>query len=80
MSVGVAITASGVVSTAPETSTLGLEVTNSYKITASALDDDGSYHYELTDSEGNLLASGVGDSLTDALLGMAIEVDEGPRT
>jgi hypothetical protein len=46
-----------------------------YKITASPLDEDGMYHYELSDQDGNVLASGPGNELTDVLLGMAITLE-----
>jgi hypothetical protein len=74
LSVGVSVTAEGQVTPAPADS-LGLPITNIYKITASALDGPGPYHYELSDTDGNVLVSGVGNELTNALLGLAIAME-----
>ena len=54
---------------------LGLPISATYKITASPLDEDGMYHYELSDQDGTVLASGPGNELTDVLLGMAITLE-----
>jgi hypothetical protein len=55
----------------------GLEITHTYKITAAKLDTD--YHFELRDSEGERLTSGVGNSLADVFLGMATYMEENQR-
>ena len=74
LSVGVSVTADGVVTPAP-TDSLGLPIAKTYKITASELDVPGPYHYELTDPDGSVLDSGVGNKLTDVLLGLAVGME-----
>jgi hypothetical protein len=74
LSVGVSVTAEGVVTPAPADS-LGLPIAKTYQITASALDEPGHYHYELRDPDGNVLVSGPGNELTDVLLGMAVGME-----
>ena len=68
LKVTVTITAEGAVTPGP-TDSLGLPITKTYKITASELDGPAPYYYELSDPDGNVLVSGVGNDLTDALLG-----------
>lgn len=82
LTVGVTLQAAGVVSdVAPATSSLGIPITKELKITASALgDDSGAYHWELTDSDGNVLADGLGDALTDVLLGFAVHLESPGET
>ena len=58
-------------------SSLGLDVEKTFKITASPLDEEGFYVYELTDDDGHVMADGLGDQLSDALLGLAIGVEDG---
>ena len=35
----------------------------------------GPYHYDLSDPDANVLVTGVGSELTDALLGLAIGME-----
>jgi hypothetical protein len=74
LTIGVSVTADGVVTPAP-TDSLGLPITRTYKITASELDGQGPYHYELSDPDGDVLVSGVGNELTDVLLGLAMGIE-----
>jgi hypothetical protein len=74
LTIGVSVRADGVVTQGP-TDSLGLPITKTYKITASELGGQTPYHYELGDPDGNVLVSGVGNELTDALLGFAIGIE-----
>ena len=77
LNVTVTTTAAGKVGEAPATSSLGLVVEKTFKITASPLDEEGFYVYELTDDDGHVMAAGPGNRLSDALLGFAIKVESG---
>jgi hypothetical protein len=78
LTVAVTLTADGVVSSVDS---LGLTVDQTYKITASPVDESGTYPYEFRDFAGSVLASDIGNELTDALLGLAVELEgKGPHT
>ena len=37
--------------------------------------NQGEYHYELRDQDGKVLVGGLGNELTDVLLGMAVRLE-----
>ena len=53
------------------TNSIGLTVAQTFTLTRSELSDD-QYHYELVDPDGNVVDSGVGNSLSDAPFGLAV--------
>src|SRR4051794_16589270 len=64
----------------PKTNSLGLPVTKTYGITKTEALADGVHVYELTDAAGNVIVTGAGDVLMEALFNMAaaLEADENP--
>ena len=55
-----------------ETDSIGWEVSGTFRLTRSPVCDSGSYHYELTGPDGQVIDSGMGNSLSDALLALAV--------
>ena len=53
--------------------TLGLEVTDTFTVTRTPLGETA--HYEMTNEQGQVIHDGVGDSLSHALLDIAVETE-----
>ena len=53
-----------------EVDSMGLEVTETFKVTEAGLDELN--HYELTNAQGEVIDSGIRGSLSDAFLEMVI--------
>jgi hypothetical protein len=60
--------------TTVEKDTLGLDVADAFKLTRSSLGKV--YHYELTGPDGQVIDSGVGNSLSDALFNLAVGIED----
>jgi hypothetical protein len=52
---------------------MGLEVTETFKVTEAGLDELD--HYELTNAQGEVIDGGIRGSLSDAFLEMAIDAE-----
>ena len=53
---------------------MGLEVTETFKVTQAGLDELN--HYELTNAQGEVIDGGIRGSLSDAFLEIAIGTEE----
>jgi hypothetical protein len=64
-------------STDPVTTSLGVEVGDVFTLRTAPL-GDGFQHFELIDSAGEVVLSGIGDSIVDALMAMGFRLEDGP--